>query len=90
MDHAAPVSDTPDELAAAGPALLRADDPAFVQQFDARCDISQSRRILAFLGFLLAAMITAVAVIAGSVAVVVLGVCGIGAAAGVWHSHRVR
>ncbi len=71
-------------------ALLRADDLAFVQQFDARYDVSQSRRILAFLGFLLAVMITAVALIAGSVGVAVLGLCGMGAAAGVWLSHRVR
>ena len=71
-------------------ALLRADDPTFVQQFDARWDASQSRRILAFLGFLLAVMITAVAVITGSVGVAVLGLCGMGAAAGVWLSHRVR
>jgi pimeloyl-ACP methyl ester carboxylesterase len=71
-------------------ALLRADDPAFVQQFDARYDASQSRRILAFLGFLLAVMITAVALIAGSVGIAILGLCGVGTAAGVWLSHRVR
>jgi hypothetical protein len=71
-------------------ALLRADDPAFVQQFDGRYDVSQSRRILAFLGFLLAVMITAVALIANSVGLAILGVCGMGAAAGLWLSHRVR
>jgi hypothetical protein len=71
-------------------ALLRADDPAFVQQFGARWDASQSRRILAFLSFLLAVMVTAIALIAGSVGVAVLGVCGMGAAAGVWLSNRVR
>jgi|tagenome__1003787_1003787.scaffolds.fasta_scaffold20437792_2 hypothetical protein len=71
-------------------ALLRADDQAFAQQFDARYDVSQSRRILAFFGFLLAVMITVVALIAGSVGVAVLGLSGMGAAAGVWLSHRVR
>jgi hypothetical protein len=71
-------------------ALLRADDPAFVQQFDARYDVPQSRRILAFLGFVLAVMITAVAVIAGSIGLAVLGLCGMGAAACVRLSHRLR
>ena len=71
-------------------ALLRADDSAFVQLFDAQRDVSQSRRTLAFLGFLLAVAVTAVALIAGSIGVAVLGLCGTGAAAGVWLSHRVR
>jgi Protein of unknown function (DUF3040) len=71
-------------------ALLRADDPAFAQQFDARWDVSQSRRILAFLGFLLAVMVTVVALITGSVGIAVLGLVGVGTAAGVWLSHRAR
>jgi len=71
-------------------ALLRADDPTFVQQFDARWEALQGRRILAFLGFLLAVMITAIAMIAGSAGLGVLGLCGMGAAAVVWLSHRVR
>jgi hypothetical protein len=71
-------------------AQLRADDSAFVQLFDARRDASQSRRVLAFLGFLIAVVVTAVALIAGSVGVTVLGVCGMGTAASVWLLHRVR
>jgi hypothetical protein len=35
-------------------------------------------------------MITAVALIANSVGLAILGVCGMGAAAGLWLSHRVR
>ena len=65
-------------------ALLRADDPAFVQLFDARRDASQSRRILALFGFLLAVMVIAVALIVGIVGVAILGLCGLVPAVGVW------
>jgi hypothetical protein len=65
-------------------ALLRADDPAFVQLFDARRDVSQRRRILAFFGFLLAVTVTAVALIAGWEGIAILGLCGMVAAASVW------
>jgi hypothetical protein len=70
-------------------ALLRADDPAFVRQFDSHRDVPRRRTVLALLGFLLALMVIAFALLAGSVGLAILGLCGAVAAAGIWL-YRVR
>ena len=69
-------------------ALLRADDPAFVHQFDAHRNVSR-RRILTALWFVLALPIAAIALLAGSFGVAILALCGMVAAAGFWL-YRLR
>jgi hypothetical protein len=65
-------------------ALLRADDPAFVKQFDARQNVTGTGRILSFAGILLAVTVTAVTLIAGNLAVAIPGLFGMVAATGIW------
>jgi Protein of unknown function (DUF3040) len=69
---------------------LRFDDPAFVRRFDARWHTPRKVRILALVAFVLAVTGTVVALIVASVPAAVVGLCGMGAAAGVWLTHRRR
>ncbi len=70
--------------------LLRVDDPVFVRRFDARWHTRRRRRILALLAIVIAVTITVVALAAGSVVAAVIGLSVMGAAFGVWVSHRAR
>ena len=70
-------------------ALLRVDDPGFVQRFEARWGAWRKRRILAVFAFTAAVMVTLVALTAGSVGGAFFGLAGIGVATGVWLSQRI-
>ena len=71
-------------------ALLRAEDPAFVDHFDTHWAAPRRWRIAAVLGFVASILLTLTALALASVAGAVLGLCGMGAAAGMWHTHRGR
>jgi hypothetical protein len=71
-------------------ALLRVDDPGFVQRFDARWGAWRRRRILAIVAFVMAVVVTLAALIAGSVGGAFFGLAGIAVATGGWLSHRIR
>ncbi len=71
-------------------ALLRVDDPGFVQRFDARWGAWRKRKIAVILAFLMAVTVTLVALIIGSVGGAFFGLAGMGVASGVWLSHRSR
>ena len=71
-------------------ALLRVDDPAFVQRFDARWDASRKRKIAAILAFFMAVTVTLVALIVGSLGGAFFGLAWMAAAGGVWLTHHNR
>jgi hypothetical protein len=71
---------------------LRADDPGFVQRFEDR-RLRRRRtqhRVLALLAIVVALIVTAVALVRGSVIVAVIGLVAIGATAGIWAAGRHR
>jgi len=70
-------------------ALLRLDDPGFVQRFEARRGASRKRRIAVVLAFVTAVTVTLVALIAGSVGGAFFGLAGMGVTTGVWLSQRI-
>jgi hypothetical protein len=71
-------------------ALLRADDPGFVQRFDARWGALRKRRIAAVVAFFMAAIVTLVALTAGSLGGAFFGLASMAVAGGGWLTHRNR
>ena len=71
---------------------LQADDPGFVQRFEERRlrHRRTQHRVLALLAIIVALIVTAVALVRGSVIVAVIGLVAIGATAGVWATSRHR
>jgi hypothetical protein len=70
-------------------ALLRVDDPGFVQRFEARWGAWRKWKIVAIIAFVTAVTVTLVALIAGSVGGTFFGLAGMGVATGVWLSQRI-
>jgi hypothetical protein len=71
-------------------ALLRVDDPGFVQRFDARWGAWRKRKITVITAFSVAVTLTLAALVAGSAGGVLFGLAGMGVASGMWLSHRIR
>ncbi len=70
--------------------LLRVDDPVFAQQFDTRWPTTRpTRRTMALLTIVVAAIVTMAALVTGTVVVAVIGLCVVGTA-GFWAPHQTR
>ena len=67
---------------------LRAEDPVFVQRFDAQPRPRRRRAVVASVALIVAVAITAVALVVGSVPAAVVGLVAAGATIGLWATRR--
>jgi small-conductance mechanosensitive channel len=65
---------------------LRADDPVFVQRFDARP--RRRRAVVALLASIIAVTITLIALLRGNVAAALVGLAAAGLSVGLWATFR--
>jgi hypothetical protein len=69
---------------------LQAEDPVFVQRFDAQPLPRRRRTLAASMALLMAVTVTAMALVVGSVPAAVIGLIAAGATIGLWATGRSR